>query len=144
MTCFWATLFFRNCTLTQRVNYFDSKKYCKVLIQQDVSNAGKTSTESNSFKLHWKLFWSVCKLPRILSMELKYPGFLRFLSYNLWIHNSFMWVYDFWRKILRQNVAFQLLICKLPFLYYSSRDTPNCNKCCQKKNKKQKRQIGIN
>ena len=76
--------FCRNCTLTQRVNYFDSKKYCKVLIQQDVSNAGKTNTKSNSFELRWKLFWSVCKLPRILCIQLKYPGFLRFLSYNFY------------------------------------------------------------
>ena len=76
--------FCRNCTLTQRVNYFDSKKYCKVLIQQDVSNARKTGTKSNCFELHWKLFWSVCKLPRIFSIELKYPGFLHFILYNFY------------------------------------------------------------
>ena len=34
---------------------------------------------SNCFELRWKLFWSVCKLPRILSIKLKYPGFLRFI-----------------------------------------------------------------
>ena len=35
---------------------------------------------SNCFELRWKLFWSVCKLPRILSIKVKkYPGFLRFI-----------------------------------------------------------------
>ena len=37
---------------------------------------------SNGFELRWKLFWSVCKLARILSIELKYPGFLSFILYN--------------------------------------------------------------
>ena len=32
----------------------------------------------------WKLFWSVCKLPRILSIELKYPGFIRIVLYNFY------------------------------------------------------------
>ena len=34
---------------------------------------------SNCSELRWKLFWSVCKLPRILSIKLTYPGFLRFI-----------------------------------------------------------------
>ena len=59
-------------------------------MQQDVSNARKTSTKSNCFELRWKLFWSVCKLPRILSNWNILAFFVSF--YTIFMKSEFLYV----------------------------------------------------